>query len=137
MHLIKVLRLLVVFEFILTVTAVILNFSFEEKLPVDLKTWIDVQAELPITNNEIITFFLLAAPLLLIYFSSMIGLLLLKPWGKYLYIFSMISLSVLSLFLGPTVEHAILTLFGDITSICTGGILVLILFTPVITKKSV
>jgi|APSaa5957512493_1039668.scaffolds.fasta_scaffold166430_1 hypothetical protein len=137
MHLIKVLRLLVVFEFILTVTAVTLNFSFEEKLPVDLKTWIDVQAELPITNNEIITFFLLAAPLLLIYFSSMIGLLLLKPWGKYLYIFSMISLSVLSLFLGPTVEHAILTLFGDITSICTGGILVLILFTPVITKKSV
>ena len=137
MHLIKVLRLLVVFEFILTVTAVTLNFSFEEKLPVDLKTWIDVQAELPITNNEIITFFLLAAPLLLIYFSSMIGLLLLKPWGKYLYIFSMISLSVLSLFLGPTVEHAIHTLFGDITSICTGGILVLILFTPVITKKSV
>jgi hypothetical protein len=104
-------------------------------LPIELRTWIDNQSELPLTTEDEFMLYW-GGTFLIVYLVSLIGLWLLKPWSKHLYIISTIGIFCLYPFLGPTVEHSASTLIEAISSTCSGCIVALILFTPVISNKT-
>ncbi|EDM25271.1 hypothetical protein LNTAR_24868 [Lentisphaera araneosa HTCC2155] len=129
----KILKSLVVLEFILIILGLIVGFYLENSLPKELKNWLDSQTALPMTTKDEFSLYW-GLSFIITYLISMIGLYLLKPWSKRLYIISTVGLFCIYPILGPTVEHAASTLINEMASICSGCIFALILFTPVLSK---
>ena len=132
MNLKKALQRLILIEVISLVLHVIASHYLERRLPNELQAWINAYYEVEISTG---LFVILIIPVA-IYFITMAGLFCLKPWAKLWYLVSTVVGVLLYLFLGPTVEHEIASTFSYISTLSSGAIIGLLLFTPVFEPSS-
>ncbi|MFC3853224.1 hypothetical protein ACFOSD_10305 [Salinispirillum marinum] len=123
----KLIKALVVFDVVLIVIAITLSYSLESYLPLLLQQYLIEYA-----NSEYTTldhFFDWARPLYLaLFIAAVVGLLLTKQWGKYLYAVSFVLGLLLSPFAGPVVEHGVPDMLFDLSSAIYGAALALLFF---------
>lgn len=133
MNLKKALQRLILIEFLTLVLGAVASVYLENRLPNELQVWITAYyGEVEISTG---LFVILIIPVA-IYFISMAGLFCLKPWAKLWYLTSTVVGVLLCLFLGPTVEHEIASTFWYISTLSSGAIIGLLLFTPVFEPSS-
>jgi hypothetical protein len=140
----NILRIAIVSEWIFIVLSIVFASLLEDTLPNLLREWIRQENEADITNADIIITSLLAIPFLILYFVGSIGLLFLQNWAKWLYLIPLISRNLIPLIaltfgrfiLGPSVENGIEEVFEDLSGICSGIVLALVVFTDVLNNKA-
>jgi hypothetical protein len=130
----KLLQILVILEWIILIAAVTLSTLFlQDRMPLELKLWIDADLESDLTTSGIMSLVLLVAN-----FVGSVGLYNLKKWGAWIYLGSLILIFPLATFTGPIVSHGIESAMYDISVIITGMIIALAFFTDTLNgnKKS-
>jgi len=128
-------RALVILEWLFIIAWIILSTMLEKQLPIELKQWIEIESESS-TNDAIILFG--GLPLLVASIVGSIGLYRLRKWGAWTYLISIILGYALYPFAGPSVEHVVAELVGEIAVIISGMIVAIAFFTDVLnTKQSV
>ena len=129
----KILQILVILEWIILIAAVTLSTLFlHDRMPLELKLWIDADLESDFTTSDITPLALLVA-----YFVGSVGLYHLKKWGAWIYLGSLILMFPFA-FTSPAVLHGIESSMYDISVIITGMIIALAFFTDTLNgnKKS-
>ena len=121
----KILQILVILEWIIVIAAVTLSTLFlHDRMPLELKLWIDADLETDFTTSDIMSLVFLVAN-----FVGSVGLYNLKKWGAWIYLGSGILILPLVPFTGPLVLHGIESAMYDITMIISGMIIALAFFT--------
>jgi hypothetical protein len=122
-----VLRICVVLEWAFAGLGLALSLLLESSLPDPLRHWLATQAQWDIGFLEVILLVVMITTVLCALVGS-VGLLLLKRWGAWLYLASLIIAYVVLPLLGPSVEHAITETVADIATLLSGLILGLAFF---------
>ena len=121
----KIIQILLILEWIIVIAAVILSTLFlHDRMPLELKLWIDADLESDLTTSDIMSLVLLVAN-----FVGSVGLYNLKKWGAWIYLGSGILGFSLVPFTSPIVLHGIESTMYDITMIISGMIIALAFFT--------
>ncbi len=134
MNLQKILRVAVVLHGLLIIVSIPVSKILDAYLPIQLrnyKLWVHEQGY---TNVEF-AIMLIATIVCVGHIISSIGLFFLKPWAKWPYSVCVLLILIISLFLRPTVEHALTNPIGGVSSMASGVILYMLFFTDVISKK--
>jgi hypothetical protein len=123
MNLLTLLRTLVLGEVLLALTAGFLDYFFPGLFPEAWREFLDFQSsqDWTVLDWASVLFSLVAL-------ISLVGLWLLKNWGRSLYTLTTIGSCALAPFLSPTVMSAIAGTLDELSLMCSGGILVLIWF---------
>jgi len=116
------------FAFLLLILAML--YPVDALLPPLLQEYL-MQEETFFDNNLILilVFAIVLIILLLINLVALISLLFKKVWAKKAYIYTSIFFLPITLVLGPTVEHAILTTLDDIMIFVSGMLVALLIYT--------
>ncbi len=130
------LRVAVVLQLMLIAASVALVSSFEAGLPAHLQEWLagDEQGELGVVALAVMPLF---PGLLLAMLISSIGLLCLQKWAAWLFLVANLGGPCLYLCLGPTVEHAVITMMGDIEMLLCGFIIGVSFLTDALGPKQI
>lgn len=135
MNLQLIFRIAIVIELIIAVAFVFIDIYLVDSLPQSLQDYL-----LWKQNQEVTSFDLGVLGIVLIFvivhIISAISLVLLKSWAIKPYMLTGILLILSSLFYGPTVEHALTSTIGGISSTLFGVTLAMLLFCNVIPLKS-
>ncbi len=134
MDLRKRLRIAVVVQWFLIIVSIPVTRILDAYLPIQLrnyKLWVNEQGY----NNVEFAIMLVATIVCVVHIISSIGLFFLKPWAKWYYCTCIALFLIISLFLRPTVEHALTNPIGGVSSMASGVVLYMIFFTNVISKK--
>ena len=130
----RVLRVCVVANWILLVAMVVLSFVLESHLPDPLRDWVAAESEKDFTPKELILLGL-AVPWFGFYVVGGFGLFLLKRWGAWLFLASLIGLWIPVPFFGPTVEHAVPYALYEASVMITGLIIGLAFFSDALVSE--
>ena len=127
------LRLAIVIHWLSIVVGVAVSFPLEAQLPEILQHYLVWDMDQAVSSAEL---FILLIGLVFIVVSLVgsVGLFLFRIWGRNLFIVSSIAMLSLGPFLGPTVEHALESVFSSLESISEGLILALVLFTKALNN---
>ncbi len=134
MDLRKKLRIAVVLHLLFIIVSIPVSKILDAYLPIQLrnyKLWVNEQGY----NNVEFAIMLVATIVCVVHIVSSIGLFFLKPWAKWYYCTCVALILIISLFLRPTVEHAVINPIGGVSYIASGVVLYMIFFTNVISKK--
>jgi uncharacterized membrane protein (DUF2068 family) len=110
------------------------SYRLENDLPAPLQDWLAAELERDYAPQENMVFAMLA-PFLGFYIVGGFGLLLLKRWGAWLFLWSQIALSIATPFMGPNVEHAIVSTLEDLLMLLAGLIIGLAFFSDALASK--
>lgn len=132
----KLIKNLVIIEFVLAAIYVVLTFSLEKFLPVQLQEYLIAEAVSEWTTADTIDL-VIGVPLIIALIAALVGILRTKLWGKYLYLGTAAFGYLLAPTIGPTVEHAYSAAIYDLSSLAAGGAITLLLFTPSSFNKPV
>lgn len=113
-----ILRFSIVIEWVLTGMYIVSVFALESQLPIPLQHWISSQYEQASGGAAFAA--ILSIPLIAAYIAGSIALFLLKRWGVWLYVCSIIVGTLMVLTQGPVVEHALASTLGDMAGLATG-----------------
>jgi uncharacterized RDD family membrane protein YckC len=105
----------------------VFSLYLESSLPAPLLDWLNAELEKDLATYEIILF-VLAIPAVICSIAGFIGLFLLKRWGAWFYVSSLIIGFIILPFTGPTVEHAIADTIDEIAVLLSGMIIGLAFF---------
>ena len=133
---IKVFRSVIVCEWVLVVAGIVLSDVMEASLPLQLQEYLELQYSKDLSPNVWMVLFF--TPLYLAgYIVGSIGLFLLKPWAKWLYLAAIIDNYIATLlFAEPTVDHALTSYVYDMGAVLAGFIIGVAFFTDVLKKKA-
>jgi hypothetical protein len=123
------LRALIVTEYVLIIVAIVVGLATESLLPDPLRTFVEEQANAELTNNDV-AMLIIGLPLIVLLIVSSIGLFMLWPPARILYLIGIASGLVLMPVFGPYVESGWGTAFEDAASVVSGVILALVYFSP-------
>jgi hypothetical protein len=123
------LRVLIVAEYALIIVAIVVAFATESLLPEPLRTFVEDEASAELTNHDI-AMLIIGLPLIGLLIISSIGLFMLWPPARILYLIGIASGLILVPVFGPYVESGWGTAFEDAASIVSGVILALVYFSP-------
>ena len=121
MQLNKLLQTLVLIELITLVLSIMLSVYYENYLPAELQAWVEADTEAELSGSETILI-IIALEAIAVYFINIFGLLGLKPWSKLTYLGSAFILLLLSVGLVPFVEHGVPSVFVQLSTMFSGGI---------------
>lgn len=124
------LRLCVALELALIVISIVLSMVLQPFLPEPLRAWI-AENEQQIRPADLMLF-VLFIPLLIALVVASVGLLLLKRWAAWLYLYVNVLGLLLVPFMGPTVEHAVAEMFSEAATMLGGVVLALAFFSDAI-----
>lgn len=130
MRLKSIVKLAVATQWLLFPLYFALSFFLEKKLPETLQEYLLWEAERALTTADTVIAIVII-PLIIIYLVSSIGVFLFKRWAKNIYIVITILLISLTPFTGPFVVHEIAATLDGISSVLSGVVLALLLFTSV------
>lgn len=132
----KLIKSLVVIEFVLASIYAVLAFSLEKHLPIQLQEFLiaEVNSEWDTADTIVIA---IGVPMIIAFIAGMVGILRTKIWGKYLYLGTGAFGFLLTPALGPKVEHAYSAAIYDLSLLAAGGAIALLLFTPSAFNKPV
>ncbi len=122
-----VLRLLVSAQLILLPVIVALAFVLEGYLPQQLQDYLRWEQEQALERSELILA-IVGLGFLIVWFISLVGLLLVKKWGFWGFLLSFVGLNVLCSFLGPSIYHSSEYVFDTVISALDGAIIALCLW---------
>lgn len=124
----KILVFIQVFAFTLFFVAVF--YPVDELLPPILQEYL-LQEETIFEDDSIPMIIFIVGVLILFLINSvaLISLLFKKIWAKKAYVYTTIFFLPITLILGPTVEHAILTTLDDIMVFASGMLVALLIYT--------
>jgi len=112
----------------LGVVYLVASIALESSLPPLLQDYLRAEdAREPTAIERFL--FVGVMPVLLANTVALLGLVFLKRWAKKIFLYSTIVLWVLSLFIGPTVDHAIPALLNGAATLILGVLLWLLYFT--------
>lgn len=137
----KILRLTLIAELTLIPIGIAVSYWADSLLPRQIMTLEENQAtafSVILAGRAGMIAFTAASLLLLLfgsYIASVIGLLLLKRWGAWLYLFGAILSLPLHLLTGFEVLHPVDLIFGGICQFTPGFIIALAFFTDAIPKR--
>jgi hypothetical protein len=123
------LRALIVTEYVLIIVAIVVGLATESLLPDPLRTFVEEEANAELTNDDI-AMLIIGLPLIILLIVSSIGLFMLWPPARILYLIGVASGLILMPVFGPYVESGWGTAFEDAASIISGVILALVYFSP-------
>jgi len=126
----KLLRIMVIAQWITLVVSVVVMFITEQHLPAELRGYLERVAEEPISSVFWISVLFLVL-ILVLYLVGSIGLFRFWKPSRGLYLVAAVGSILAVLGYGPTVESSWATFFGEVESILTGAIIALIYFSPV------
>lgn len=129
-----VLRLCVALELALAVVAIASSYALESFLPEPLRAWQAAASE-AVTFGDFVLFAFIV-PLIVCLLVASVGLLLLKRWAAWLYLGVTVVGVLLTPFTGPTVEHPLTDMAGEIGSILNGMVLGLAFFTDALKPRN-
>ena len=119
--------------FLLAVT--ILSFLLPSLLPEPLRTWETQRLETDPSGMELVLLGVLMADLVVALVAS-VGLFLLKAWGRWLYLASLIVMFLCVPFLGPTVSHGLVDTLEGLSTLLSGVILGLAFFSNTLQRSA-
>ena len=122
----SILRVLLVLEWIVIITGVVLSCIMAAYLPPELQAWLAGQAEASVTMSDWLLLFL-GVPLLIVMLVASIGLFMLRRWGAWLYVITTFLGTAIMPFTGPTVDHALADAVDE-TALILSGIVIGIAF---------
>ncbi len=131
----NILRICIVLEWVMAVFEVVLAVALESRLPEPLRQWQLAREETGPSADEIAAL-LYIIPLLLLALIGSVGLFLLKSWAAWIYLWSIVFGFALTPHLGPTVEHAWVSLMSGILSSVSGLILGLAFFSDALRNEN-
>ena len=138
MNAIKVFRLLIVAEIVLTITSSAGAFMQGDALPPEVDRWLSEAGVSPLLRwigergeAAEIAAFAVAAGFVGAYFAALIGLLLLKPWARTLYIGVFIAGVILYPLMGAALTTPVAAAVDYLLAACTGAIITLLFVGPV------
>jgi hypothetical protein len=131
----KLIKNLVIVEFVLAAIYLVLTFSLEKFLPNPLQEFLHAEVNSEWTSVDTLGF-VVGVLMIIAVLAGLVGILRTKVWGKYLYLGSAAFGYLLTPTLGPTVEHAYSAAIYDLSSLAAGGAITLLLFTPSSFNKS-
>jgi hypothetical protein len=134
MNTLIILRSCIILEWVLIIPSIALSFLLENHLPEHLRHWFILESERDPPTLELIIG-VIFLPLLLVVLTASIGLFFQKKWGIWLYLLGAIFTYILLPFLGPTVEHALVGTIEDLSTLISGLIIGIVLFTNVILNE--
>jgi len=105
-NIVKVIRMLAIVEIIILIVVLISMKYFESNLPAALRAYLESQNEFNGTFLDAIIVFLFLF-ILIVQIVATVALALLKGWAGRAFIYSTLSLVVVSFFVGPVVLHGI------------------------------
>ena len=132
----KLIKNLVIIEFVLAAIYLVLTFSLEKFLPIQLQEFLVAEANAEWTTGDTVDL-IVGIVMLIALIAGLVGILRTKIWGKYIYLGSAAFGYLLAPTLGPTVEHAYSAAIYDLSSLAAGGAITLLLFTQSSFNKSV
>ena len=120
---VTVFRSVIICEWILAIAGIVLSQVMEASLPLQLQEYLRLQYEKDLTPNFWVLLFF--SPLYFVgYTVGSIGLFLLKPWAKWLYLVAIIDSYVATMLLAePTVNHAFASYAYDMGAVLAGFII--------------
>lgn len=132
---VTVFRSAIVCEWLLVVAGLILSDVLQGSLPGQLQEYLEWEYAKDIAPR--VWIFLIYMPIYFVaYIVGSVGLLMLKPWAKWLYMVAVIDAYVVPAFLPyPVVEHAITSLVYDAEAILSGFIIGVAFFSNVLKKR--
>ncbi len=125
------LRVAIVTLWLSVALSVAVSFSLESDLPVLLQEYLLWDLEREWTRFEF-ALILVETVVVVVSLVGSVGLFMLRIWGRNLFVLSVLALTVLTPFTGPTVQHGIQSVFSDIESLCDGLVLAIVFFTDAI-----
>jgi hypothetical protein len=135
---VKVFRLLIVAEIVLTIASSSVAFMPGDTLPPEVDRWFSESGMSPLLRwigergeAAAIAAFALAAAFVGAYFAALIGLLLLKAWARTLYIGVFIAGVILYPLMGAALTTPVAAAVDYLLAACTGAILALLFVGPV------
>lgn len=128
------LRICVVLEWVLVGLAVGLSVLLESTLPAPLREWLTADAEGGFSLQDM-KLLVVLIPILACAFVASIGLLCLQRWGACLYLIALVVDLVTLPFMGPTVEHALVSAVGQLTVLLSGLIVGLAFFSDALRAR--
>jgi hypothetical protein len=133
MNLRTTLRASILLQWLLFPIALYLHFTLEKYLPSQLQSWLQYQAKADITSSDLLMIFglLLLIPGLIL---GSVGVYEFKRWGAITYLFSVALSLLLLLFSGPIVEHAIIYIVYELSSLVEGVTITLIFVTGMLNS---
>ncbi len=126
MHPRLALRIALIAEFLCVIVSIAFSFTLQDALPPLLAEWLAQEDARDPTADEVLLGFVFV-PILVGYLVAMVGLFLLQPWARWVYLGITVVVIPLSLLLGPTVQHA-LEATADGLATTLGGIVIGIAF---------
>lgn len=123
-------RLLIILSWLLAVGAAIFSFSTERMLPPELKSYLDTQANTPITMPDMILT-IISVVYLIFHFMVSVGLFLFKRWAKALFLPLLAIGSILIIPLGPYVDTGWATFLYYLCNLLDGITLAVVYFSPI------
>ena len=131
----KIIRLLVLLELALLLLSLFATFRLESYLHPLLQEYLALQElSAPTTQDSIILW--VGIPFVLAHIVSVVGLLFVKIWAKYLYLFVIVVEHMLTPFVGPFVEHGLTTAISNLGVLLQGAILAMLFFSSSAFNKS-
>lgn len=112
-------KLVIALQLVTTFLFFFIDAYFVDSLPVLLQDYLVWEEEQELTMFDSL-FLLISLPIIAMYLAALVGLLFFKAWAKNLYVFSALVMMIVTAFLGPTVEHAVVTAIGSIDSALFG-----------------
>lgn len=129
-----VLRIAVVSEWALFASVLVASSLLANALPVELTSYLDAEASSALSSTEgaIAVVMLVLFP---VYVAAAIGLFLLKNWARWTYVFCLLLLYPLTAFLGPVVEHGVVSVLDELVVLCQGLIVGIAFFSNAIDDR--
>ena len=127
------LRIFVIADFVMMIASIALSLGLEDRLPPLLLEWTISESNREMTPIEGI-YLAFSLPVLGLALIGSIGLFLLKKWGAWCFLLSLVISYALLPLAGPTVEHAIAVMVSDFSIIASGIIIGIAFFSDVFDK---
>jgi len=130
----KALRIAIVVFWLSQAIGLLISYPLESDLPSHLQQYIawDMEQDLSQWQPVVIIFGLLSIVAILV---GSIGLFVFREWGRKLFAISWGVLLIISPFLGPTVEHGVVSFFSYLGTLSTGVVLGIAFFTDAIKSN--
>lgn len=127
-----VLRVAIVCEWVFGAISLVLSFTLEDTLPIQLREYLEWEANQDLTVLDLglgVTF----VALFIAYLGSSLSLFLLRRWARWMYLACVIGIYILIPLAGPTVEHGLADTFDGVSEVLSGVIIALTFFTNVLS----
>jgi len=110
------LRICIVLVWAMVIIGVPISIKLESKLPIQLQIWLQDEYAREISTGEAIAS-IAGIVLIIVMVVASVGLFRLRRWGAWLYLGCSVAMIPFYAFLGPTVEHALVSVFDELVTI--------------------